>query len=204
MIGGTMADFDIGDIIRVAATLIYDSTEELVNVYHIRMNDGAQGDFAFMAAALQDYMDGIMATLDTELSTLIAAGLLSIANVTQNTVFGAIAWGDFAAGGAAGEPTAAGVTAFAFARTRVPRVQIRKYYGVFPQAAMVDGVWDAGVTDACGDALDYHIAEQNVVGTLDLQGVAYNRELLTWNYGVTVRVNSEPSYQRRRRRGVGS
>lgn len=199
-----MADFAVGDIIRVAATLIYDQTEELVNVYHIKINDGAQFDFAFIAGALQDYMDGIMGTLDTELSNLVHAGLLHIANVTQSTVFGAVAWGVFSQGGAAGEPTAAGVTCFTFARTRKPRVQLRKYYGVFPQAAMVDGIWDAGVTDACGDAMDYHIAEQNPVGSLDLQGVAWNRTLLTEQLGVTVSTNAEPSYQRRRRRGVGS
>lgn len=204
MLGGTMADFENGDIIRIAASLIYDLTEELVNVYHLRINDGGPFSWASMAPGLQDYMDGVMTTLDTELSTLISAGLLSVSNVTQSTVFGAIAWGAFSAGGAAGEPTAAGVTCFAFARTRKPRVQIRKYYGVFPQAAMVDGVWDAGVTGACGDSMDYHIAEQNPFAACDIQGVAYNRTLLTWEYGVTVSTNGEPSYQRRRRRGVGS
>lgn len=199
-----MADFEDFDIIRVGASLIYDSTEELVNVYHLRLNGGGPLTFAIMADAIQAYMDGIMLTLDTELSTLIAAGALSIANVTQLTVFGQVAWGDFSAGGAAGEPTAAGVTCFGFGRTRKPRVQIRKYFGVFPQSSMVDGSWDAGVTDAVGDTMDYHIAEQTVVGTKELQGVAWNRTLLTYEFAHTVRVNSEPSYQRRRRRGVGS
>lgn len=199
-----MADFEDGDIIRIGAVLTYDGSEDVVNVYHLRMNGGGPFSWAVIDGYLQGYMDGVMATLDTELSDLITAKELQVSNVTQLTVFGAIAWGVFAQGGAAGAPTAAGVTCFGFARTRVPRVQIRKYYGVFPQASMVDGQWDAGVTDAVGDSMDYHIAEQLLGGVCQLQGVAWNRDLLTYQFGQTVRVNSEPSYQRRRRRGVGS
>lgn len=199
-----MADFENGDIIRIGASLIYDQTEELVNVYHLRVNDGAPYSFELVDSVLQAYMDAVMDSLDTELSTLVHAGTLAISNVTQLTVFGAIAWGTFSQGGAAGEPTAAGVSCMTFARTRKPRVQLRKYYGVFPQTAMVDGIWDAGVTDACGDAMGYHIAEQTLSSTFKLQGVAYNRTLLTEAEGITVSTRNEPAYQRRRKRGVGS
>jgi hypothetical protein len=199
-----MADFETGDIIRVAARMVYDSTEDVVNVYHIRYNDGGDVSFGVMSGLIQTYMDAVMATLDTELSTLMVAADLSVSNETQNTVFGAIAWGTFSQGGAAGEPTASGTTCFGYIRTRKPRVQMRKYFGVFPQAAMVDGIWDAGVTDAVGDALDYLMEEHTLSSIYDLQGVAYNRTLGTYEYGHTITVNSEPSYQRRRRRGVGS
>lgn len=199
-----MADFDLGDIVRIGAVLRYDGSEDVVNVYHVEITNGGGVTWALMADSIQTYMDGIMTTIDTELSTLILAGELQVTNVTQSAVYGAIAWGDFAQGGGAGEPTAAGVTCFVFARTRTPRVQIRKYYGVFPQGSMVDGSWDAGVTDAAGDSMDYHIVEQNAGNSVYLTGVAYNRTLLTHAYGVTVAVRTEPSYQRRRRRGVGS
>lgn len=199
-----MADFEQGDIIRVGAVMRYDGSEDVVNVYHILNNTIADVTWAAMAGWLQDWMDGIMTTLDTELSTLMTANVLQVSNVTQLTVFGAIAWGTFAQGGAAGAPTAAGVTCFGYVRTRVPRVQIRKYYGVFPQSSMVDGSWDAGVTDAVGDSLAYLKANTHMGDNVLLQGVAYNRTLLTYNLGITAAVNSEPSYQRRRRRGVGS
>lgn len=199
-----MADFENGDVIRVGAVLTYDGSEDIVNVYHIKLNGGGPINWAAMDGYIQGYMDNIMDTLDTELSTLITANALQVSNVTQNTVFGAIAWGTFAQGGAAGAPTASGVACFGFIRTRVPRVQIRKYFGVFPQSALVDGAWDAGVTGAVGDALDYHMVENQIGGIADLQGVAYNRTLLTSEFGVTVSVRSEPGYQRRRKRGVGS
>lgn len=199
-----MADFENGDIIRIGAVMRYDGSDDVVNVYHVELLDAGPVNWATMAPVLQAYLDGIMGTLDTELSTLMTAGELQIANVTQATVFGAIAWGDFAQGGAAGAQCAAGAACFGFARTRKPRVQIRKYYGIFPQASLVDGSWDAGVTDAVGDALDYHIDTKVMGGGITLKGVAYNRTLLTTEYGVTVAVRTEPRYQRRRRRGAGS
>lgn len=199
-----MADFEDGDIIRLGCSMIYDSTEEVVNVYHLRLNSGGPMTLAQIDSDLQDWMDNVMETLDTELSTLMLADRISVANVTQATVFGSMPWGAFAQGGAAGEQTASGVCCFTFARTRKPRVQIRKYYGVFPAASLVDGEWDAGVTAAAGDALDYHIAEHVMPIGATMQGVAYNRELDTYEFAHTVATRGEPAYQRRRKRGVGS
>lgn len=199
-----MADFEDGDIIRIGAVLTYDGSEDIVNVYHIRQNSGGDIAWSAMDGYLQIYMDALVATIDTEWSTLITAKELQVTNVTQLAVYGAIAWGTFSQGGAAGEPTASGVACFGFIRTRKPRVQIRKYYGVFPQGAMIDGLWDAGVTGAVGDSLDYHRGAQQVGGVPIFQGVAYNRTLLTYELGVTTNVRSEPGYQRRRKRGVGS
>lgn len=199
-----MADFENGDIIRVAALMEYDGSDDVVNVYHIRFVEGGPSVWATMSVIIQAYMDNIMLTLDTELSTLMVAKELQVSNVSQTTVFGAIDWGDFAQGGGAGEVTAAGVCCFAFARTRKPRVQIRKYYSVFPQGSMVGGLWDQGVLDAVDDAMQYHIAEQTLSSTFHLQGVAWNRDLVTYEEGITVAVRSEPGYQRRRKRGVGS
>ncbi|MCK4626631.1 MAG: hypothetical protein KAV00_15035 [Phycisphaerae bacterium] len=199
-----MADFEVGDIIRIGAAMTYDGSEDVVNVYHVELTAGGPLAWGDMTAKIQAYMDLIMATLDTELSTLMTANVLQVSNVTQATVFGAIAWGDFAQGGAAGAQCAAGAACFGFIRTRVPRVQMRKYYGVFPQAALVDGAWDAGVTDAVGDALAVHMADTLAGSGVYFEGVAYNRTLLTTAKGVTVAVKSEPAYQRRRKRGVGS
>ncbi len=199
-----MADFETGDIIRIGATMLFDESYEVTNVYHVRLNGGGPLSWEEIDADIQDYMDGIMTTLDTELSLLMDADRLSVSNVTQSTVFGAMPWGAFAQGGASGQAMPPGVCCFVFARTRTPRVQLRKYYGVFPYSAYVDGEWDAGVAAACGDSMDYHIAEQTMTLGSELQGVAYNRTLLTWAYGVSVATRGRAAYQRRRKRGVGS
>lgn len=199
-----MADFDQNDIIRIGAVMTFDTDWDVVNVYHVRNNTVAGVPWATMAGKIQDYMDAVMDTMDTELSNKMAASELQVSNVTQSTVFGAIAWGVFAGGTVGGDQTASGVCCFGFIRTRTPRVQMRKYYGVFPEEAMVGGTWDAGVTGAVGDALDYHMASQDLGDDVLLQGVAYNRTLLTVATGITVAVRSEPGYQRRRKRGVGS
>jgi len=199
-----MADFENGDIVRIGAVMTFDASEDVVNVYHVRIIEGGPTTWAVMDGVIQSYMDGIMTTLDTELSTLMTAKELQVSNVSQTTVFGAIDWGDFAQGGGAGEQTASGVCCFAFARTRKPRTQIRKYYGVFPQASLVDGKWDAGVLAAVTDSMDYHIVEHVMVGGVELLGVAWDRVHATYEPGITVAVRAEPGYQRRRKRGVGS
>lgn len=199
-----MADFETGDIIRVGASMLLELVDDVVNVYHLRLNTGGPMDWADMLEDIQDFMDGVMTTLDTELTVNLTANVLSVANITQNMVFGSIAWGTFAAGGAAGSVAPSGCACLVFARTRTPRVQMRKYYGPFPNGALSSGSWDAGVTGACGDSMDYLIAEHTMTNGAQLQGVAYNRTLDTYAYGITVTTRSEPAYQRRRKRGVGS
>lgn len=199
-----MADFQEGDVVRLGATMIYDSTEEVANIYYLLITGGGDKTFAQADAGFQDWMDAVMETLDTELSDLMLADRISVANVTQLTVFGNIPWGVFTQGGAAGEQTPSGACCLTFARTHKPRVQIRKYYGVFPVAALVDGEWDGGVTAACGAALDYHIQEHAMTNGMEMRGVAYNREFGTHEFAHSVATRGEPAYQRRRKRGVGS
>lgn len=97
-----------------------------------------------------------------------------------------------------------GICLLGWARTLKPRVQIRKYWGVFDEGGLTGGLWTAATRTACQNAMVDHIT--SFVGTngLTVVGVAYNRTLLTTTDALSATTAEEPAYQRRRKRGRGS
>ena len=183
---------------------MYDDAYEVTNVFHTLVTSGGAKDFADIIDDIQQYMDLMYAEIDVFLSTDMVVDRISIANVTQNLVFGSINWGVLAAGGDAISPTAAGVCLLAWGRTYTPRVQIRKYYGVFTEDSMAVGAWNGPVQTACYTDLESHITSQAMTDGLTLTGVAWNRTARTYTQAHGVATAGEPTYQRRRRRGRGS
>lgn len=199
-----MADFNDGDIIRIAGVMVFDSVFEITNVWHVKIQGGGPMTFAQATPELQEYMDLLFDDLDTRLADNQEVDHLAIQNMTTDEVFGSIDWGTFAQGGNAGDHTALGVCVFAWARTRVPRVQIRKYLGVFCEPEMLNGAWTASLLGDVNQMMATHIDVQTMTGGLQLQGVAFNRSTLVGTLAVSHASSNEPAYQRRRKRGRGS
>lgn len=199
-----MADVNDGDVLRLGAGLNLDGIHDVVNVWHVLANHATGTAWAAIVASIQSYMNNLYDDIKGELSVNIGTSLITVANVTQVTTLGAIAWSPTWAGTAAGDNTAAGVCCFAWARTYTPRVQIRKYYGVFSEGDIVDGVWTSGLRGNVELSMAYHIAPQAVTGAWTFTGIAYNRALGTYVFGVSVDSSAEAAYQRRRKRGRGS
>lgn len=199
-----MADLNTGDVIRVAGVMEYGGTHEITNVWHMVVGGTTPLSFEDATDDIKEYMDLLFDDIDTRLSNNQLADHLEVQNVTTDDVFGAIDWGVFAQGGSATDSTALGVCVFAWGRTRRPRVQIRKYFGVFTEDDMVDGVWNAPVLGAVNGAMAVHIDLQTMTDGLTLQGCAFNRSLKTFTLATSHTSSNEPAYQRRRKRGVGS
>lgn len=199
-----MADINVGDVLRVAGVMSIDNTWEVTNVWHMLVEAAPNGDFGDNVDDIQEYFDLLVATTDTFYTNNQFAERLEVQNVTTDAVFGSIDWGTFAQGGSAQQHTAMGVCVFAWARTRTPRVQIRKYFGVFTEDDMIDGVWQAGVLGACNASMAVHVASQTMTDGLELQGVAWNRTAKTHTLPTNHTSSNEPAYQRRRKRGKGS
>lgn len=199
-----MADVDSGDVLRIGAGLIYEGIYDVVNVWHILMETEEGRSWVGAEAAIQLWLNATYATLKTPLNDSIGTGPVSVANVTQVTTLGTIEWSPTWAGVESGEPTASGVCCFAWGRTYKPRVQIRKYFGVFGEVNVTTGSWTGTVQDACEDAMDYAIAPHALGQFTLMQAVAYNRTLLTYEKAHSTDVSAEPAYQRRRKRGRGS
>lgn len=199
-----MADVDNGDIIRLGAGLSFQGVYDIVNVWHILAETGTGASWAVATTAIQGYLDTLYDEIKAVLSDTVGTNVISVVNVSQVTTLGSIAWSPTWAGTEGGECTPPGVNCFTWARTYKPRVQIRKYLGVFGEANLAAGVWSAAIQTACKAMMTYHVAPHLISGGLTFTGIAYNRTLATHELGVSVDASGEPSYQRRRKRGRGS
>lgn len=199
-----MADVDDGDILRVGAGLIYDGLYDVVNVFNILVETTSGLSWAAITGYVQDWLDGVYDNIKTPLNDGMGTGSISVANATQVTTLGSIAWSPSWAGIESGEPTAAGVCCFGWARTYKPRVQIRKYLGVFGEVNVAAGSWTSTVQTACRNLMTDLITRTLMVPGVNFTGVAYNRLLGTYELASSVDVSAEPAYQRRRKRGRGS
>jgi hypothetical protein len=199
-----MANVENGDILRVGATWAFEEDYEVTNVWHMLVQAGGGIDFAAASLDIADYMEDIYTEMLVELSNAMITDFLTLSNVTQALTFGAFAWQSELQGASEVGSTAPGVCLFAWARTLVPRVQIRKYLGIFTENSVSAGKWSAGSRLGAQGAMDIHITPYSAGPALTLQGVAYNRALDTHTLPLSATTSSEPAYQRRRRRGRGS
>lgn len=199
-----MADVESGDILRLGAGMTLDGAYDIVNVFHILAEMDTGLTWAVITTLLAGYLDDLYDNIKTQLSDTIDSLAISVMNVTQVTTLGTIAWPAPWVGSDAGDPTAPGVCCFTWGRTYKPRVQIRKYLGVFGEANVAAGVWTATVRNACIALMDEHIARTDMGSNRFFTGVAYNRALLTYETAVSSDASAEPAYQRRRKRGRGS
>jgi len=199
-----MADVDPGDVLRVGAGLSFQGVYDVVNVFHILTDMPSGRSWTQVTGFIQDWLEEVYDNLKATLNDTMGTNAVSVANVTQDTTLGAIAWSPTWAGAETGECTAPGVCCFSWGRTYKPRVQLRKYWGVFGDTNVVNGIWTSAVQSACDAAMGDVIAEQLMATDIYFTGVAYNRALATYEKGVSVASAAEPAYQRRRKRGRGS
>ena len=199
-----MADVDNGDVLRIGASWLLSDAYEVANVFHVRVTAGGGLGYSDASDDVGEYMEDIYNEIRTHLTDEMDNYLITLQNITQVTTIGAFSWPTPLAGIATQEHTATGVSCLTWGRTLKPRVQIRKYWGIFTEAMMEDGLWVATLRTACAAALNLHLS--SFVGTngLTMLGVAYNRTLGTTTDAISVSASPEPAYQRRRRRGRGS
>lgn len=199
-----MADFENNDIITLSARMTYDTSYSIVNVWTVILDNGGPLSFSQVQTAIQNYLDTLYGYLTTYLVDNQDPSSIGVRNETQGTVFGSMSWGSWAGGTNTVDPTPTGVALLAFARTKAPRVQIRKYFGVFGEDLTSNGLWTGTVRGAAENAITYHIGQQTPDTGITWTGVAYNPVGPVVNYGWTVASSAQPAYQRRRKMGVGA
>lgn len=199
-----MPDFDVGDVVRLGCVMKFDGLYDIVNVYHAQIQAGAGWAFAAAAVSFQDYIDGLYAHLTTFYPDDLLPDRIQVKNMTQDTIWGAIAWGAWSGGSSQVDTLPLQVCVLAYGRTSISRVQIRKYFGPFTEDQQEDGFWGASVRVACNNLMDDHIVPQVVTGTMTLQGCAYRALIPRVTFALTAATSMAPVIQRRRRPGRGS
>lgn len=199
-----MAEVETGDILRVAAVLEALGSDAIVNVWHMKVISGGGVTLVSAATDMAEYMDDLYGYVTTQLSDEVLPDHLEMHNVTQGLTYGSFAWGSWAGGTNTSGITNTQLALLAFARTSIPRVQIRKYMGVFTQPQVVDSEWVASTRSACGNMMAHHITSQTLSVSLTVKGVAYNYALERATEAVSYATSKAPVTQRRRRIGTGS
>jgi hypothetical protein len=201
---GVMADFDPGDVIRLGCVQKVATLYDVVNVLHVVHQGLGSHTIAQMTADIQEYTDVLFGKIVSYVTNAQTASSISVKNMTQNKVWGNIAWGSYAGGGNASERTPYQVALLAYGRTTTPRVQIRKYLGVFAEVDCVAGLWAAGIRNACQQFIDYHIVPAALTNGAILQGCAYRPSDGRVTLALSGATSEVPVIQRRRRQGRGS
>lgn len=199
-----MADVDTNDILRIGALWTHNAVTIIGNTFHVRVTAGGGLDYPDAADDVSEYMEDIYDEVDLWFSDEMATYGLTLANITQDTTYGAFAWTNPMAGTEVAGWLPQGVCCLTWGRTTKPRVQTRKYWGVFTEAGQTDGKWVAAVETACATAHNLH--HTAFVGTngLTVLGVAYNRLTQDVNEVTSIASTDVPAYQRRRRLGRGA
>ena len=182
----------------------FDATEDVVNVYQFRLASGGP-------MSDEEAVDDILEILEV-IYTIIRAGLsilqlfedVRIFNVTQSVLLGVHEWPTLTAGTAAGDPTPPGVAAVLNFSTIIPKVSLRKYFGVFTEGAVgTTGLWLAPDVANVADIGTELLAP--LVATNGTWSYGYiSPKILGWVSPNGATNNNIPGYQRRRKQGRGS
>lgn len=199
-----MADVETGDVLRIGATFLIQSVYEYTNVFHVRVTAGGPLSFADAADDIGEYMTDIYNEFIGRCTDQMTSYLITLQNLTQDTTYGAFAWPAPVNGPLATQYLPLGVACLCWGRTVKPRVQVRKYWGVFTEGDLANGSWTAALLTDCQDALSIHLTSYAGTNGLTMLGVAYNRTTQTTTDATGVTSTAEPAYQRRRKRGRGS
>lgn len=198
-----MADFNDGDVIRLGASFLMDTTDQIVNVFHVKIESGGPMAFAAAAQDFQDYIHYIYNPMMGEYTNQFASDRISVKNETENTVWGSIAFASPLLGTNLGDEAAQQVALLGWGRTPLSRVQIRKYWGPFTETSMTVGLWASALRAVVQTAMDYHIGQNAMPNGLQLKGVAYSKLLDRATYAISATTAGVPVVQRRRRKGTG-
>jgi len=193
-----------GDIVRITAGLKFLATEDIQNVYHIRVTTVGSGGDAGLMNDVENVLDPMYFALRAIFNAALTSDAIYGQNLTQNTLLPQEAWDTFVAGTSAAQadsPQVAGLVVFP---TGLAGVQGRKYIGpVAEDFASAGGIVAGTVT----------LLENQFV---NLIGVVVGANGWQFEFGVyrnsdgrftpyaSVKVIPNTRTQRRRTQGFGS
>lgn len=201
-----MADFDIGDIIRVAARLRTADGGDIVNVYHWRVENEVATYDDLEALILAGY-DDLYGDIEANIPSDVSFYDIDIKNLTKNVVYPAISWGDLIQGGGTGATAPESCALVVSGGTNATKTVARKFLGPFISSQLNDGVWASGTSSAAAGFLARWLLGFTSVGGTHLAPVVVRLLEGAIDRVVDItsgKVSNAVRNQRRRQRGVGS
>lgn len=134
----------LGDILRVAAGMVWDGTNDVINVLHFRV--GVLPSPNTTAALLEDLSGQLGSAYNDAagiLSTTLDADVITVYNVTQDLPVGITSWGEgFVGGTAVGEAMPPDDALVVLLDTGLKRRQGKIYLSCLTESRHSGGFWD--------------------------------------------------------------
>lgn len=149
-----------GDIIRAAAKMRWNGTDDIVNVFHLVATTvvGTPTQVEWRDAIV-DYLETIYSNIIGDIANNVTFNTIELFNVSDDNPEAAASWQTLTAGSNADAVMGSDRAAFAYARTELSRRQGRKYFPPFTINANNDGFLTATVLGHVVDATSDWINE---------------------------------------------
>ena len=191
-------------VVRASAVLFSNTTGQSVNVFHVKVIDDLSQTEAVLLAEIAEYIDEIYSKINTRVTDNLGYQSIEMFDVSANEPLPPEEWPVQTVGGSAASTLPEGVAALSIAPTRKSKTIGKKYWPVFTEDQLANGVWEASTVTNVQLAADVWIADfQKASGALYTPGL-WNRVTSLFTPFVSSRTSQVPAYQRRRKRGVGS
>lgn len=195
-----MADFDIGDLVRVAVRWRYNDAADIVNVLHFRIDSNGASN---TTEALEDIMEltaAPYAPVVPYISEVCVHADFQLTNVTKNQVWGVFPPDPALDGAGGSDALPPQTTALLLMRTLTPRVMGRINLPPFSNVDNDDGVISPAAVADIEDMGTYLLSPHTGSNGLGMHYVV-------WRGGTTSATPTNrravPAYRIQRRRQVG-
>lgn len=192
------------DIFEVTARAEFNAAEDVTNVFQFQYLDAPSITEAVTVTDILNIIEQVYAILDAAMSVLLLFQDIRIANLTQVTLLGVHPWPTLTGGAEVNPPTAPGVALLTNFSTVVPRVGMRKFWGVFTDGnSDPDGTFSAALQGAGASAAALMLLP--MTGPVGNYQFGYlSPKTAAFEVPVGSVTSEVPAYQRRRRQGRGS
>lgn len=138
----------IAEVARISTRLNFAGVADIVNVFWAQNQSGASLNDAQVEQDAGKLVEILFTTINAQISDLCVYEDITAQNINTGVPIGTFPWPVLTTGGSISDAASTPVAALVLARTDVPRVQARKYLGLFTETNKVGSAWSAGMLTA--------------------------------------------------------
>jgi hypothetical protein len=196
---------DVGNIIRVVATLNHPLIRVVQNVWHCKPSVVSDPSDTAWGIGINEWIDYVYQPIAQYYPSTTTFAEVEVFNMTKEKILYDGSWDSLTVGGTIDPVYTTQVSLVASALTQKKGVHGRKYFGPFTEVDIETGVFLAGIIadglNTVSRAWLFSYAPSNGCGTLN--GVIWSPTLMDDKSVRTIAVRDIPGVQRRRRIGQG-
>ena len=194
----------IGDVIRVTAGMRYGTSDDVQNVYHLKIAGSTPPNDSDLLDDCDAWLTNVYTAILAELTAELTFTQISVYNITQDYKVGETSWGTLTVGSGGGAQMPSGVCMLGTGRCLDHNAVGRKFFGPVTESAIAYGELGSGAMGHMVTAVAAWISNAISVGShVYTSGVWDEVHDLFYAFREGL-VRSVPAYQRRRKTNVGS